>query len=303
MATRQKTPVIIAIGEVKNKSKKVEDAIEPMQIMLQATLVALKDAGLTATTEKELHSNIDSVFVVATWTWPYADLPGLLSQKLGIQPQHMVYSEHGGHQPMKLVDEAARRISKGESKVTLITGGEALASLSACATASRMPPPGWTSPDAGGKAASPLRTSNFGKSVGTLHSIGLPIHVYPLYENAFRAHRGQSIEQNNNESARLYAEFAKVAEQNQFSWNYGQPAPTAGTISTVTYRNRMICFPYPLLMNAFNNINLAGSCILTSTEYAKELGVPERKWIYPLGGAGTQDSGNCRCPTSLDSRS
>jgi hypothetical protein len=46
-------------------------------------------------------------------------------------------------------------------------------------------------------------------------------------------------------------------------------------------------------MNAFNNINLAGTCILTSTEYAKEIGIPEKKWIYPLGGAGTSDSSNC----------
>lgn len=49
----------------------------------------------------------------------------------------------------------------------------------------------------------------------------------------------------------------------------------------------------PLLMNAFNNINLAGSCILTSTEYAKELGIPETRWIYPLGGAGTEDAAHC----------
>ena len=47
-------------------------------------------------------------------------------------------------------------------------------------------------------------------------------------------------------------------------------------------------------MNAFNNINLAASCIITSTKYAKELGIPESKWIYPLGGAGTQDSDKCR---------
>jgi hypothetical protein len=46
-------------------------------------------------------------------------------------------------------------------------------------------------------------------------------------------------------------------------------------------------------MNAFNNINLAGTCVLTSTEYAKEIGIPESKWIYPLGGAGTSDSSNC----------
>ena len=50
----------------------------------------------------------------------------------------------------------------------------------------------------------------------------------------------------------------------------------------------------PLLMNAFNNVNLAASCILTSTEYARHLGIHESKWIFPLGGAGTQDSDNCR---------
>jgi len=47
-------------------------------------------------------------------------------------------------------------------------------------------------------------------------------------------------------------------------------------------------------MNAFNKVNLAASCILTSTAYATELGIPESKWIYPLGGAGTQDSDKCK---------
>jgi hypothetical protein len=47
-------------------------------------------------------------------------------------------------------------------------------------------------------------------------------------------------------------------------------------------------------MNAFNTINLAGACLLTSAEYAKELGIPESRWIYPLGGAGTRDSYECR---------
>lgn len=48
--------------------------------------------------------------------------------------------------------------------------------------------------------------------------------------------------------------------------------------------------PDPLLMNAFNTVNLASAVILTSTSFAKYLGVPESKWIYPLGGAGTQDA-------------
>ncbi len=144
--------------------------------------------------------------------------------------------------------------------------------------------------------------------LGTRHSVGLPIHVYPLYENAFRAYRGQSIQDNNHESAELYADFAKVAEKNPLAWNYGQPAATQEFIGTVSKKNRMICFPCkysqsnrmslieidPLLMNAFNNINLAGACILTSTNYACELGISADRWIYPLGGAGTSDSGNCK---------
>ena len=78
--------------------------------------------------------------------------------------------------------------------------------------------------------------------LGAVHSIGAPIHVYPLYENAFRAHRGQSIRDNHTESAKLYASFAKVAERNEFAWSYGK-AETEESIGTITKRNRMICFP------------------------------------------------------------
>lgn len=46
-------------------------------------------------------------------------------------------------------------------------------------------------------------------------------------------------------------------------------------------------------MNAFNAINISAACILTSTDYARQLGIPESRWIYPLGGAGTRDSYDC----------
>lgn len=128
MANSSPIPVIIGVGDVVNRSQNVEDAIEPLQLMLRATEIALKDASPNASAEQELQSSIDSVNVVATWTWPYNDLPGLLSQVLGVEPTHKVYSEHGGNQPVKLVDEAACRISQGKSKVAIVTGGEALAS-------------------------------------------------------------------------------------------------------------------------------------------------------------------------------
>jgi hypothetical protein len=144
--------------------------------------------------------------------------------------------------------------------------------------------------------------------LGGIHGIGTPIQVYPLYENAFRAARGQSVEDNAQESATLYAEFAKIASQNPMAWSYGKPPATEKDLRTVSKQNRMICFPCnwnaspseytltlldPLLMNAFNNINIAGACVVTSSELADELKLPRDRWIYPLGGAGTRDSYSC----------
>lgn len=46
-------------------------------------------------------------------------------------------------------------------------------------------------------------------------------------------------------------------------------------------------------MTAFNNVNMAASCIITSVKFARELGISEKKWIYPLGGAGVREKENC----------
>ncbi|KAH6722885.1 hypothetical protein BKA61DRAFT_533552 [Leptodontidium sp. MPI-SDFR-AT-0119] len=288
MTSRRAVPIVVGVGDIKNRSRKVGDAIEPMKLMLQAIQEAIKDTGLSSSAAKEFQASIDSVGVVNTWSWNYSDLPGLISENLGVKPKYKGLSHHGGDSPAKFFDEAARRISFRESKVAIITGGEALASLGACAAAGKSPP--WTGADESVRSVSVSDVATKKENIGTLHSIGLPIHVYPLYENGFRAHRGQSIPDNNRESAELYADFAKVAEGNPLAWNYGKPAATKDCIGTVSGKNRMICFPYPLLMNAFNNINLAGSSVLTSTEYAKEIGIPESKWVYPLGGAGSSDA-------------
>ena len=287
--SQRKTPVIIGVGDVVNRSKKVEDAIEPLQLMIQAIEKAIQDTGLAAAAIADLQHSIDSVSVVKTWTWP-ADYPSLISKKLAFKPLHAEYSDHGGNQPAKLVDEAARRISLGENKVAIVTGAEALASLTACAAAKKMPPPNWTQPSEDVQSVFSPTTRELQQNYGAKHSCGNPIQLYPFYENAFRAHRGQSIKDNHIESARLYADFAKVAEQNENAWSYPAPAETETSIATIGKRNRMICHPYPLLMNAFNTVNCSAACIMTSADHARELGIPSEKWIYPLGGAGTSDS-------------
>jgi len=145
--------------------------------------------------------------------------------------------------------------------------------VNAFAKAGKVPPPGWTPCEGSSnpifspttrklKEGKPTSTSSpttkavnvnalVGESwaadntggLGALHGIGAPIQVYPLYENAFRAHRGHSIKENHDESAKLYAEFSKVAAGNEYAWNGGREADSEEVIGTVGAKNRMICFP------------------------------------------------------------
>jgi hypothetical protein len=131
--------------------------------------------------------------------------------------------------------------------------------VSACAAAKKLPPPGWTAPseavdavftptgrDLGNSAVSSLwqslSSTNSCEDLGAIHKIGAPIHVYPLYENAFRAHRGQSLKANHEESAKLYAEFSEVAKKNEYAWSHGTSS-SEEEIKTAGKKNRMICYP------------------------------------------------------------
>ncbi|KAH7040931.1 thiolase [Microdochium trichocladiopsis] len=288
MAGPRLIPIIVGVGDVCNKSLQVADAFEPAELMTRAINAALKDSGIA---KHDFTAQLDSISVVPPWTWPYPDLPGLLAQKLGSSPSHKdIGKYHGGNQPALLCDEAARRVATGQARLAVVTGGEALASLAACQKAGKFPPPGWATPDPSSSTISASDSSRLGQSIGGRHSVGLPLHVYPMYENGFRSHEGQTFAENTSESADMYAAFDAIACKQPYSWRSGASPKTASDIGTPTPKNRMICMPYPLLMNAFNTVNLSGACILTSTEHARKLGIPEEKWVYILGGAGTSDS-------------
>ncbi|KAF4975667.1 hypothetical protein FZEAL_7557 [Fusarium zealandicum] len=285
MALSPLTPIIVGIGEVRQKEFTLENTLEPAELILSAIREASKDSSA------DIIEHIDSLSVVPPWSWNYSDLPGLLAEKLGIEPSHRILASHGGNTPALLCDESAARVAAGDAKVAVVAGGEALASLFACQKAGRMPPSGWTKQKSDDKVYSPSDYSLV-ENVGAFHSVGLPIQVYPLYENALRQHKHQTLEENHQESAELYAKFDKIACHHRNSWRAGETPRDAKTIGAVREKNRMICTPYPLLMNAFNGVNLAAACIVTSIEYATELGIPQDKWVYVLGGAGANDSTN-----------
>jgi hypothetical protein len=94
------------------------------------------------------------------------------------------------------------------------------ATVTACAATKQLPPPGWTpTKDSVKEVFSPttreLKPGTLPGSwstessnpppldLGAKHHIGNPIQIYPLYENAFRASRGQSVIDNHKESAEV----------------------------------------------------------------------------------------------------
>src|SRR3989442_7518006 len=133
-------PIIIGLGQLPNRSTKEEDAREPADLIAEAVELALEDTG----DSRAVRGGVDSLDVVNVVSWPYGNLPGLLSERLGIAPRRRQHSEVGGNQPPRLVDLAARRIAAGESRVALVCGGEAVASLNTFHEAQRRPT--WTPP-------------------------------------------------------------------------------------------------------------------------------------------------------------
>lgn len=282
------TPILIGVGEVREKKIDVEHSTEPSGMMLAAIRQAAADAGLSAA---DLET-ADSLSVVPPWTLTYEDLPGLLAQQLNVKPSFSTLGEHGGEQCAMLTDEAARRIASGESKLAIVTGGESLASLAASQKAGKAHPPGWTLPDPKAKAVSTNDLGFNGQNTASRHNMGLAIHVYPMYENGLRAHVGMTQQENRDESAELYAAFDRTACAHPASWRAGETPRDAKAVGEVTPKNRMICTPYPLLQNAFNTVNLSAAVILTSVGHAQKLGIPPSQWVYLLGGAGTNDREN-----------
>jgi hypothetical protein len=124
------TPILIGVHDLKSPlPTPSQPPEEPATLIQRAVASALQDAH--APRPEALHSAIDSIDIVASWTWPYEDLPGLVAEKLGIPSdrlRHKRYSAHGGNQSVKLLDEAARRVGRGEVKLAVVAGGEALAS-------------------------------------------------------------------------------------------------------------------------------------------------------------------------------
>jgi len=288
----ESTPIIIGAGQYMERDVPLSRALPPMGIAARAAAAALRDAGGDA----PLAGLIDTLAVVRIFpdsrNRPRLDPgfgragnpPAAVARRIGANPSRAIYGNIGGDTPQTLVNEIAGGIADGEIGLALLAGGEALATARAAARAGIALD--WN--ETGGGA---LDDRDMGMALASphelAHGVGIPVQTYPLFENAFRAKLGHSLDRHLLHMGKVMAPFTRVAADNPYAF-YGQ-AREAAELARVGGENPYICLPYPKWINARDQVNQGAALLMTSVGRARELGVDPGKWIFLHGCAEARE--------------
>ncbi|MEY3806090.1 MAG: hypothetical protein RIR69_902 [Actinomycetota bacterium] len=277
MTIDPRTPVLIGSGQVVQRAAGIDDAQDPVALMVSAVQQAAHDAALSSVPEP------DAIRVVSLLSWKYGDPALLIAHDLGLNPRETALSSMGGNTPQTLVNTAARQIAAGEIDLVILTGGETTRTRARYRKAGVEPT--WRTSDHTPVLASEDLTMNMPEELE--RKIMMPIQIYPMFETALRARAGRSVEEHQIFISELWSRFSAVAATNPNAWT--QTAFTAEEIRTPSAQNRMIGFPYTKYMNSNNDVDMAAALILCSAEKAASLGVPQDRWIFPHSGSDAHE--------------
>lgn len=283
-----RTPVVVGVGQVTVPPDPAGDPAtrpEPLELMVRALRAAAEDCGDGA--GARLLGAAGSLAVVDPFSWQVPDPGRLVAERLGIAPAEVVRSGVGGNSPQSLLHRAASLIARGALDVALVTGGDALHTRRAARrSGARLR---WATQD----PATPTATQPLGADrppatpLELARGIHLPVHAYPLLENALRAAEGWTMAEHRARIGRLWAAFSEVAAANPFAWLRRQLSAEA--IVTPGPDNRMVAAPYPKLCTANISVDQGAAFICCSVAAARAAGVPADRWVFPLAGADAHD--------------
>ncbi len=277
-SNEDRAPVIIGIGQVLQRVDDPAQGVEPLELMAQALEAAADDCGA-----KDILAQVDDVRVIRG-VWGYGDPARELTKRFGAPDATTVGSLYGGNTVQQCVNDAAQLILAGEREIVWMAGGENGRSHAAAkrlgAEIPAVEAPGV--PDR-------LLPGSADMHHAAEKDIKLfsPVAQYALYESALRHANGESLEAHRARIAELWAGFSQVAKENPNAWL--REGYTAEEVGGVGDDNPMIAVPYPRRMNANNRVDMGGALILTSAGRARELGVPEDKWVYVHSGTDASD--------------
>ena len=273
--TDPRTPVIVGVGQLNRRptAQELPGASEPLEMMAEVARLAAADAG----TGHALLARATGLWVLQVTEWYYRDAADALATALGIAARDRLVSGLGGNSAQRLCTEAADAIQRGEHDAVILCGAEA-AHTAALARKLGFTLP-WTSDSPAG-AGSPPAPRHPAEDAAGLRSVR---EYFPLLDNAIRRRSGATISEHTARIGRMWSNYSAIAASNPYAWS--RRAWSADEITTVDSANRMICFPYTKVMNAYARVDQAAAVIVCSVGLARALGVREDRWVFPLAGA------------------
>ena len=272
------TPILIGAGHLQHRINDLQDAVEPIDLMLKACRLAEED------TQSRLLDKVQSVRVIRGM-WTYENPARYIAEQIGAVGSQTVGTVFGGNYNQVMVNQTAENILVGDLDLVLIAGteiGYSQAKARKAGTHVNMrDTPGSYDVLLGGSQQPEHHEYEIAKGIQT------PIQVYPIYENAIRFHRGESIEDHSRRVSELWSRFNDVAQDNPHAWI--RKDISAEEIRTISKSNRAVSFPYTKLMNSNNAVDMAAALIMCSVEKAKKLAIPEHLWVYPHAGVEGRD--------------
>lgn len=278
-----RTPVIVGVGQVVRRQPDLETLADPVALSADALRRAGDDSGIG----DALLAAADAVYAVASASWTYRDQAALVAAAIGASPRETVVSApYGGDAGQVLVNTAGQAIVDGEADVVLVSGAEAGATLAAAQKQGIHPAWPEQDPDvAPTRVVGSDREANNGPESAA--GLTVPVYTYALMESAVRAKAGETPEEHRRTITELWAGLSRVAAANEYAWD--PRARTAEELATATDGNRMIAEPYPKLLCANLQVDLAAALVVTSVAAAEALGVPQEKWVFLHAGAAAYD--------------
>lgn len=277
------TPVIIGVGQYSERPQdEGYQAYSHMDLAGNALQAAIDDAEAAG----DLASAIDTICAIRQFEISYTEAmapfgksdnpPRSIGARVGARPKRAILEVAGGQASQKMVGELAGDIVKGLSEVAVIVGSEAISTVRRLLESGNRPD--WSETHGG-----QLDDRGYGmdwslEEWSILHGGRRPIEGYALAENARRARLGLSVEDYRVKVGELFESFTHVAASNPHA-----AAPvvrSAKELATVTDRNRIVAEPYTRMTVARDQVNQAAALIITSVGKARELGIPEEKWVH-----------------------
>lgn len=279
----EQAPVIIGVGEASRKTVSGEWP-SPRALAGAAIRVALDDSGHA----EAVAAGVDTIAAIRTFedsglslgTGSPDNAPEAFGAAGGIRADRVIYADVGGQSPQAMLHELAGDIRRGTCSMAVLVAAEATG------TAKRARKAGitldWRLP-----SDTPFdnRLSTFPILSRTeiRHGIiSMPL-AYSLIENARRMATGWNAADYAAEMAALWSAFSAKAETRMHAQFPG--FRSAQAMISDENANYPLTDIYRRWHVAQDAVDLGAAVILTSAGKAREMGVPQDKWVWLAGAA------------------